>query len=124
PPGSSPDAIATAASTGVTGTTPVVVSRAPTTLGIASSDNPYVFGEPVTLSASVFPATGFGEGGTVTFYDNGAVVGTAPVTFGQAAMTTTFREVGTDVLTARYSGDGDFIGSSSMAPVSETAASG
>ena len=67
------------------------VSRASTTLGIDASDNPYIFGEPVTLSATVFPETGFGEGGTVTFYANGSVVGTAEVTYGQAALTTTNR---------------------------------
>jgi hypothetical protein len=105
-------------------TAPIVVSRAPTTLGIAASDNPYVFGEPVILSATVFPLTGFGEGGTVTFFDNGAVVGTAAVTFGQAALTTTFRQVGTDLITASYSGEPNFVRSSSMSALSETAGSG
>jgi hypothetical protein len=104
-------------------TTAVVVSPAPTSLGIASSDNPYIFGEPVTLSATVFPESGSGEGGTVTFYDNGAVVGTVPVAYGQAALTTAFRDVGTDLITASYSGEADFVGSTSTDPLAETAGS-
>ena len=108
---------------GSSGTTAVVVSRAPTSLGIASSDNPYVFGEPVTLSATVFPVTGFGEAGTVTFYDNGSVIGTAEVSYGQAALTTTFHQVGTDLITASYGGEPDFVGSPSSSALSEMAAS-
>ena len=47
---------------------PVTVSRASTTLGLGSSANPSTLGQPVTITASVFPATGSGETGTVTFF--------------------------------------------------------
>ncbi len=107
---------------GSSGATAVAVGRSPTSLGIASSDNPYVFGEQVTLSATVFPVTGFGEAGTITFYDNGTALGTADVAYGQAALTTTFHQVGTDLITASYSGEPDFVGSSSSGALPEMAA--
>ncbi len=99
------------------------MSRSPTFLVLGSSDNPYIFGEPVTLSATVFPATGFGETGNVTFYDNGAPVGTGSVSNGQAELTTTFVQVGTHVITAAYGGSGLFVGSSTTAPLSDVALS-
>ena len=54
------------------GAASVTVSRAATTLGLLTSVNPSAAGEPVTFTATVFPTTGSGETGTVTFFDNGA----------------------------------------------------
>ncbi len=98
---------------------PVTVSRALTTLSLGSSNNPYIFGEPVTLTANVFPTTGSGETGTVTFFDNGISIGTGSVSYGQATLTTTFVQVGTNRITAAYSGDGDFVGSATDGAFSE-----
>ncbi len=99
------------------------VSRSPTFLVLGSSDNPYILGEPVTLSATVFPTTGFGETGNVTFYDNGTPIGTGTVSNGQAELTTTFVQVGTHVITATYGGSGLFVGSSTTAALSDVALS-
>jgi len=101
----------------------LTVSRSPTILVLGSSDNPYIFGEPVTLSATVFPTTGFGETGNVTFYDNGTPIGTGTVSNGQAELTTTFVHVGTHVITAAYGGSGLFVGSSTAAALSDVALS-
>ena len=57
----------------------VAVSRAPTTLGLLGSADPSAPGQPVTLTATVFPTTGSGETGTVRFFDNGTRIGMATV---------------------------------------------
>ncbi len=67
-----------------------------------------VAGASVALTAVVAPANGTGQTptGTVTFYQNGSLIGTAPLaTDGIAALSTTTLPVGSDNLTAVYSGD-------------------
>ena len=98
---------------------PVTVSQAPTDLGLGSSLNPALSGQPVTLTASVFPATGSGETGTVTFFANGAALGSASVSNGQAALIISSLPVGTDSVTATYGGDGSFAGSATPEPWSQ-----
>ncbi len=56
---------------------------------------------PITLTAIVTSAV---PGGTVTFTDNGNLLGTVPVSAGSAALTATF-PAGVHELTATYSGD-------------------
>ncbi len=97
----------------------VTVSRAQTALGLGSSANPSTLGQPVTLTASVFPATGSGETGTVTFFDDGTVIGSGSVSNGQATLTTATLPVGTGSLTATYGGDGNFAGSATPAASSQ-----
>ncbi len=98
---------------------PVTVSQAPTDLGLGSSLNPAISGQPVTFTASVFPATGSGETGTVTFFAGGIAVGSASVSNGQAALTTVSLPVGNDAVTATYSGDRSFAGSGTPSPWSQ-----
>ena len=81
-------------------TAPAAVSRAPTTLGLLTSLNPSPFAQSVTLTATVFPTTGSGETGTVTFFDNDMAIGTSSVSNGQASLSTTGLPVGTDPVTA------------------------
>jgi hypothetical protein len=87
------------------------------------SPNPALVGQSVTFTATVAgvpplpPGTGTPTG-TVTFLDNGSPVGSAPV---NGSGTATFSSVlpgGTQSLTAQYSGDGTFNGSTS-APVTQ-----
>jgi hypothetical protein len=59
----------------------------------------------------VFPSTGSGETGTVTFSYNGTVIGSAGVSNGQATLTTAALPIGTGSLTATYGGDANFVGS-------------
>jgi trimeric autotransporter adhesin len=97
----------------------VTVSRAPTTLGLLTADNPSAAGQSVTLTATVFPTTGSGETGTIRFFDNGTPIGTSTVSNGQATLSVTTLPAGEDPITADYAGDRNFIGSSTMAPVSQ-----
>jgi hypothetical protein len=91
---------------------PVTVSRAATALSLDSSDDVITSAQPVTFTADVFPATGSGETGAVTFSYEGAVIGRASVGYGQATLTVAGLPIGTGPVTATYSGDGNFAGSS------------
>jgi len=46
--------------------------------------------------------------GTVKFFDNGTLIGTAPVMNGVATLPTATLPIGTDPITATYSGDGNY----------------
>jgi hypothetical protein len=100
-----------------TGAAVVSVTDASTTLGILASNNPSTPGQPVTLTATVFPTTGSGETGLVSFFDNGDLIGTGAVTNGQATLTVFTSLAGDDALTADYSGDVNFIGSTTATPL-------
>ena len=82
---------------------------------MAAAD-PSIAGAPTTLTANVFPATGSGETGTVTFFENGARIGTSPVANGQATLTVFDTMGGSVAFTAEYSGDPDFTGSTTPSP--------
>ncbi len=94
---------------------PVTVQQASTILGLGSSINPAAPGQPVTFTATVFPATGSGETGTVTFFYDGSVIGSSSVSNGQATLTTASLPVGTGSVTATYDGDANFAGSTTPA---------
>ena len=64
----------------------VVVSKAPTSLGLLTSDNPSPPAQSVTFTATVLPTTGSGETGTVTFFENGIAIGASGVSNGQATL--------------------------------------
>jgi Ca2+-binding RTX toxin-like protein len=93
----------------------VTVSPASTSVALASSANPAVTGQSVTLTATV-AAVAPGAGtptGTVTFKDGNVVLGTVAVRAdGTAPFTTSFAAAGGHVITAVYSGDPNFAGSS------------
>jgi hypothetical protein len=93
----------------------VTVNQASTVLGLGSSVNPSAPGLPVTFTATVFPATGSGETGTVTFFQDGTAIGSASVSNGQATLTTTTLPIGTESVTATYGGDANFVGSTTPA---------
>ena len=97
----------------------VTVGQAPTDLAVGSSVDPAISGQPVTFTASVFPVTGSGETGTVTFFSDGTPLGSASVSNGEATFTTSTLPVGTDTLTARYAGDDSFAGSATPVPWSQ-----
>jgi hypothetical protein len=95
----------------VSAATPVTVSGATTALSLVSSDGLTSAGHPVTFIANVFPETGSDETGTVTFFYNGSLIGTAGVSNGQAMLTTATLPIGTGSATATYAGDANFAGS-------------
>jgi sugar lactone lactonase YvrE len=96
----------------------VPVGQASTTTAISSAPGPTVFGQPVTLKASiavVYPGSG-SPSGTVQFYDNGAAIGSPqPVANNQATLNVSNLAVGLQSITAQYSGSADFVASTATA---------
>ena len=84
--------------------TATFTAAATTTTTIATSATPSVFGQPVTLTATV---TGGTPTGTVTFRDGPTTLGTGTVNgSGQASLTTAALAVGAHSITAAYGGGG------------------
>lgn len=72
--------------------------------------------QDVTFTAAVAVAGAIPPTGTVSFYTNGALIGTAKaLSNGSASLTTTFATAGTYPITASYSGDPNFTGVTSSA---------
>jgi Bacterial Ig-like domain (group 3)/FG-GAP-like repeat len=87
---------------------------ASTATSLASSLNPSVVGQAVTFTATVSSSGGIPPNGeTITFYNGSAVVGTAVLSGGAAALTTASLPAGIFTITARYPGDSTFAGSTS-----------
>jgi hypothetical protein len=90
------------------------VDQAATAVQLTSSANPSTLGQAVTLTATITPASGSAETGTVSFTDSGQSLGTASIdSAGVATMATSALAVGDHTITATYSGDADFAGSTS-----------
>ena len=86
----------------------------PTTLTLLAAPTGGVYQQPFTLAATVAPTTAQNHtaGGTVTFYSNGVSLGTSALASGAATLNvSTVLPVGTYNLTATYSGDSNFAGS-------------
>src|SRR5207342_1620340 len=79
------------------------VSAASTATALTSSLDPSVFGQQVTLTATVSPSSG--PTGTVQFFDGVNSLGTVVLSGGTASMTTSALAVGTHFITASYSGN-------------------
>jgi hypothetical protein len=93
------------------GTVTQTVARDGVTIGVAASTTTPVFGQSVTLTATVAAAApGAGTPtGSVTFYDNTAVLGTGTLSAGVATFTTSALTVDPQDITASYGGDGSFL---------------
>ncbi|MFS0725211.1 Ig-like domain repeat protein [Paenibacillus sp. 1P07SE] len=99
---------------GSSSTVDQTVDQAAVTLDVASSRSVSVYGEEVTLTATV-TAVAPGAGtptGSVTFWNDGEAIGTAPLSGGEAAVATNELVVGTHTITAEYSGDQSFASGS------------
>ena len=91
------------------------VRKADTTTAVSSSVSPSVLGQPVTFVAAVtvIPPGAGAPTGTIDFKDGDTVVQTVPLNAqGQAAFTTASLTPGNHTITAMYSGDASFNGSS------------
>jgi autotransporter-associated beta strand protein len=88
-----------------------------TTLTLFSSLNPAVFGQPVTVTATVTATTPSAAqpSGTVHFTLDGADVGSCAISAGQATLTLPVLAADTHTLSAVYSGDNNFASSTSAA---------
>ena len=91
------------------GTSPALIqvvnlppAAAATTAVLTSSLNPGRLGQSVTLTATVTPASAFGN---VTFYDGSVILGTSSLSAGRATLTTTLLGTGSHALEALYEGD-------------------
>jgi hypothetical protein len=86
------------------------VNKAGTTVGLSSSTNSAVFGQPVIFTAIINPA-GPGAGtptGTVTFKDGATSLSTNTLSGGQVNYTNASLSVAAHSITAIYNGDGNF----------------
>lgn len=97
-------------STGSLTGNPQVVNKSNTTATATSSQNPSVFGQSITFTATlsaVAPGTGTPTG-TVTFLDGGSPIGTGTLTGAQATFTTSALGSGSHTITASYGGSASF----------------
>jgi len=97
------------------------VNQAATKTTVASSVNPSSFGQSVTFTATVSDASP-GSGvptGSVNFYLDGSTtpLDTAPLTAGSASFTTSTLAVGSHTITAKYTGDSNFMATLTTAPL-------
>jgi hypothetical protein len=89
------------------------VSSAPTSTSLVSSGNPSAFGQSVTFTATVHPSSSGTPTGTMTFRDGAAALGTVPLSGNTASFTTAGFAAQSHSMTATYSGDAQFTGSTS-----------
>ncbi len=86
---------------------------ATSTTVIASSVNPWIYGAPLALSATVTPPSGGAASGTVTFYDGWIAVGEASLSDNTASLSGLLPAMGWHLYTARYGGGEGIPGSTS-----------
>ncbi|MES2390975.1 MAG: Ig-like domain repeat protein [Acidobacteriota bacterium] len=100
---------------GSSGSTSATISVASTTLNVSASLSVVAQGAPITLTATANTLVPEAPTGQVTFLANNVAVGTATLAGGVATLVTTVLPAGTDAITAVYSGDTNFTGSSATA---------
>jgi len=88
------------------------VDKAQTATAVASSDTTTVFGEEVTFTATLTSGGGTPQG-DVTFLDGTTPLGTVPLANGTADLTTGALSRATHQMTAVYSGNENFLASTS-----------
>jgi hypothetical protein len=99
--------------------TPAAVLLTNTTMTVSGILNPSAWGDPVTLTATVTPASGLtAPTGLVSFSDGATLLGSASLIASVSGVTATFSAtnlpVGDDVISAVYAGDTNFFGSSNQ----------
>ena len=91
----------------------LTIAKAATSLTLTTTPNPSQNNQVVQLRAvitAVAPGAGTATG-TIQFYENGTLLGTATLVNGVATMNKSFKK-GTHPLTATFAGDANFTGSS------------
>jgi hypothetical protein len=92
--------------------------RTPTTTSTPASNlNPSTYGQTITFTATVNSSTATG---TIQFFDGPTLLGGAPVNGGSASFSTSAVSAGSRLITAVYSGDGQFAPSTSATALTET----
>ena len=98
------------------------VTPAGTTTTVVSSENPSMYAQQVTFTATVSSSSSgaaIPNGETVTFLDGAATIGTATLTNGATTFATSALVVATHSITVSYAGDSDFS-ASTLAILSQT----
>ena len=90
-----------------------VISKAGSTTTVTSSLNPSIFGQSVTLTATVAPQFNGTPTGTMTFRDGAVRLGVVTLNGGVATYTSATLAVGTHRIVAVYSGSTLFTASTS-----------
>jgi hypothetical protein len=88
------------------------VVKTATTAALTSSQNPSVSGRAVTFTGQVSPSAATGS---IQFKDGSSLLGTVTVSGGSAALAISTLSVGAHSITAIYSGDANYTGSTSTA---------
>jgi hypothetical protein len=88
---------------------------AATVTTVSPSPNPGMFGQVVTITATVSTTPTGTPTGSVSFLDNGILLGTSTLGAGQATLSISSLAVGSHSITAQYSGDSNFALSNSAA---------
>jgi len=96
---------------------PLMVNQIATTTSLQASPLSSTPGQTVVLTATVSPPT---AGGTVTFMDGSASIGTGGLSGGTASLSTSNLSIGSHSLTASYGGDTNDAPSAPSPPVTET----
>jgi hypothetical protein len=86
----------------------LTISKAPAVTTTTLSTTNIAYGLNVTITATVASTTSGTPTGTVSFFDNGAPLGTGTLSNGVTTYSSTTLPVGTNVITAVYSGDVNF----------------
>jgi hypothetical protein len=92
-------------------------------LALSASSTTAIQGGTVTLTATITPVVSpQTPTGTITFYDNGVALETVPVSGQTVAVGISTLSVGKNLITATYSGDGNFNGATAASSVTVTVA--
>jgi sugar lactone lactonase YvrE len=97
----------------VTPAASVSIAQAPSLTGLTASSSAPGLGLPVTLTVQATSTTSGVPTGKVTLLDGGTALAVIPLTAGAATFTTSGLAQGAHNLSANYSGDGNFLPSSS-----------
>jgi hypothetical protein len=96
--------------------TPAIAAPAATTTSLAASSTDILSGQSITLSAKVIPASGIvSPSGSVSFFDGSVQIGSSTLSGASASFSSTKLSVGIHQITATYSGDSNYAGSTSAA---------
>lgn len=87
-------------------------NQSASTTTVTSDNNPSVYGQTVTYTATVTPGS---ASGSVTFKDGATTLGSATLAGGSASFTTSGLSATSHSITAVYGGDSSYAGSSSSA---------
>lgn len=105
--------------TGSVASVAFTVSKAATAVALGTDASEPRLGDPITLTATVAgaaPSTGTARSGTVTFYRGSSVIATAPLAAdGTASHELPATWLGTQEVSARFSGSADYLAGSSAA---------